>query len=135
MSNCQEFVDLLLAAQFLGACPVPINARYKAKELGYVIADADLKMLVTTDRIVEHVNFVSRYSTEAFPELAHQQATRMQVGDGIGARTCARSCSSANASPNGMVGLGSLPRRRSPTYEAAVDRSSTALGWPCETSP
>lgn len=72
MSNCQEFVDLLIGAQMIGAWPVPINSRYKAKELGYVIDDADLATLVTTDRIVEHVDFVALLN-EAFPSLAEQR--------------------------------------------------------------
>jgi fatty-acyl-CoA synthase len=72
MSNCQEFVDVLIGAQMIGAWPVPINARYKAKELRYVIDDADLKALITTDRIIEHVDFVALLN-EAFPTLANQQ--------------------------------------------------------------
>ncbi len=72
MSNCLEFVDLLIGSQLIGAVPVPINARYKAKELAYVIDDAELKVLATTDRIVEHVDFVSLLQ-EAFPDLDRQQ--------------------------------------------------------------
>ena len=71
MANCQEFVDVLLGSQLLGAWAVPINARYKAKELSYVIADADLRVLVTTDEVVEHVDFVALLD-EGFPELAQQ---------------------------------------------------------------
>ena len=71
MSNCIEFVDLLLGSQLIGAIPVPINARYKAKELAYVIDDAGLKVLATTDRIVEHVDFVNLLQ-EAFPDLENQ---------------------------------------------------------------
>ncbi len=71
MANCQEFVDILLGSQLLGAWAVPINARYKAKELSYVIADADLRVLVTTDKVVEHVDFVALID-EGFPELAQQ---------------------------------------------------------------
>jgi len=71
MSNCIEFVDLLLGSQLIGAIPVPINARYKAKELAYVIDDAGLKVLATTDRIVEHVDFV-KLLQEAFPDLENQ---------------------------------------------------------------
>ena len=63
MSNCQEFVDIFLGAQLIGAWPVPINARYKSTELNYVIRNADLKTLFTTDRIVEHVDFVFHFST------------------------------------------------------------------------
>ncbi|OUV77430.1 MAG: hypothetical protein CBC90_05100 [Acidimicrobiaceae bacterium TMED130] len=72
MSNCLEFVDLLIGSQLIGAVPVPINARYKAKELAYVIDDAELKVLATTDLIVEHVDFVSLLQ-EAFPDLDRQQ--------------------------------------------------------------
>ena len=71
MANCQEFVDVLLGSQLLGAWAVPINARYKAKELSYVIADADLRVLVTTDEVVEHVDFVALLD-EGFPELSQQ---------------------------------------------------------------
>ena len=71
MSNCIEFVDLLLGSQLIGAIPVPINARYKAKELDYVIDDAGLKVLATTDRIVELVDFVELLQ-EAFPNLENQ---------------------------------------------------------------
>ena len=71
MSNCGEFVDLLLGSQMLGAWAVPINARYKARELSQVIADADLTVLATTDRVVEHVDFVALLD-EVLPELADQ---------------------------------------------------------------
>ncbi len=68
MSNCGEFVDLLLACALLGAWAVPINARYKARELAYVIENADLRVLVTTDRVDEHVDFVELLE-EALPSL------------------------------------------------------------------
>jgi len=69
LPNCAEFVDLLLACALLGAWAVPINARYKARELGYVVENADLRVLVTTDRIEEHVDFVALLE-EALPSLA-----------------------------------------------------------------
>ncbi len=75
MSNCAEFVDLLIGAQMLGAWPVPVNARYKARELAYVIADAELAVLVTSDRVAEHVDFTALLS-EALPELAVAQDPR-----------------------------------------------------------
>ena len=81
MSNCIEFVDLLLGSQLIGAIPVPINARYKAKELAYVIDDAGLKVLATTDRIVEHVDFV-KLLQEAFPDLENQaDPTRLELSE------------------------------------------------------
>lgn len=72
MPNCQEFVDLLLGSQLLGAVPVPINSRYKAREIAYVIDDAQLKVLFTSDQIIEHVDFVALLQ-EAFPDLNSQE--------------------------------------------------------------
>ena len=81
MSNCQEFVDIFLGSQLIGAWPVPINARYKARELNYVIRNADLKTLFTTDRIVEHVDFVALL-TDAFPSLREQKdPSSLQIDD------------------------------------------------------
>jgi len=75
MANCQEFPGLLIGTQLLGAWPVPINARYKANELAYVIANADLKTLVTTDNVVEHIDFVALLN-DGFSDLASQANPR-----------------------------------------------------------
>ena len=58
MPNCMDFVEVMFGAAMLGAWVVPINARYKEHELAYVIENADLKLLVTSDLIDEHVDFV-----------------------------------------------------------------------------
>ena len=75
MANCADFVDALLGCALLGAWAVPINARYKARELGYVIENADLRVLITTDRIDEHVDFVALLA-EALPSLAAARDAR-----------------------------------------------------------
>jgi fatty-acyl-CoA synthase len=72
MSNCATFVDVLLGCALLGAWAVPINARYKARELAYVIENADLRVLLTTDTIDEHVDFVELLE-EALPSLSSAQ--------------------------------------------------------------
>jgi fatty-acyl-CoA synthase len=46
MPNRLEFVLVLLGAAKLGAIPVPVNGRFKARELGSVFEHADLKTLV-----------------------------------------------------------------------------------------
>ncbi len=51
-------VELLFAIALSGAVVVLINARYKTTELTYVVENADLKFLFTTDRIADYVNFV-----------------------------------------------------------------------------
>jgi len=73
MPNCPEFVELLLGATLCGAVSVPINARFKAPELAYVVENADLKGLITTDVISEYADFAALLH-EALPEL--QDAAR-----------------------------------------------------------
>ncbi|MXW26619.1 MAG: AMP-binding protein, partial [Dehalococcoidia bacterium] len=58
MPNCMDYIEIMLGAAMLGAWVVPINARYKEHELAYVIENADLTLLVTSDLIDEHVDFV-----------------------------------------------------------------------------
>jgi hypothetical protein len=50
-------VDLLFAIALSGAVAVMVNARYKTTELAYVIENADLKLLFTTNRIADYVSF------------------------------------------------------------------------------
>jgi fatty-acyl-CoA synthase/long-chain acyl-CoA synthetase len=57
MPSCPEFVEALFGVSLLGAVIVPINARYKLTELGYVIENADLVTVLTSDVIEEHVDF------------------------------------------------------------------------------
>ena len=69
MPNCPDFVFAFFGAQLLGAVVVPINTRFRARELGYVIENADLVALVTSDIVDEHVDFVERLS-RGLPGLA-----------------------------------------------------------------
>jgi len=68
MANCPEFVELLFGISLAGAVMVPINARFAPRELGYVIENADLEVLFTSDAIVEHVDYVDRLR-RALPSL------------------------------------------------------------------
>ena len=60
MPTCPEFVELYFAIALCGAVIVPINARYRSGEIGYVVENADLVTLITTDAVAEQVNFVER---------------------------------------------------------------------------
>jgi len=60
LPTCPEFVEYFFAIALCGAVAVPINARYKPHELGYVIENGDLVTIVTTSQIAEQVNFVMR---------------------------------------------------------------------------
>jgi acyl-CoA synthetase (AMP-forming)/AMP-acid ligase II len=74
MPTSPQLVEAFFAIAFCGATSVMVNARYRASELAYVIENADLVTLLTTDAIAEQVNFVERLST-AMPGLAHSKDT------------------------------------------------------------
>jgi acyl-CoA synthetase (AMP-forming)/AMP-acid ligase II len=63
-----EFVELLFGIVMTGAIAVPVNARYQAHELGFVVKDADLVTLVTTGKVADQLNFAERLQA-AFPAL------------------------------------------------------------------
>jgi fatty-acyl-CoA synthase len=67
MPNCPDFVASFFGCQLLGAVAVTINARYQARELSYVIERSDIVVLLTTDLIAEHVNFVDRILASVDP--------------------------------------------------------------------
>ena len=60
LPTCIEFPEFFFGIALCGAVAVPINARYQARELAYLIENADLVTIVTTDQIAEHVDFVER---------------------------------------------------------------------------
>jgi len=68
LPTCMEFPEFFFGIALCGAVAVPINARDQSGELAYLIENADLVTIVTTDQIAEHVNFVERL-TAGFPGL------------------------------------------------------------------
>ncbi|HSG78012.1 MAG TPA: AMP-binding protein [Acidimicrobiia bacterium] len=58
MPNHPDVTEVMFGALLAGAVPVPINARFKKRELAYVVGDADLVVLVTTDVVAEHIDYV-----------------------------------------------------------------------------
>lgn len=79
MHTSPAFVEVFFAAALCGAVIVPINARYRAAELAYVIENGDIATLVTSDTIAEQVSFVERLNA-ALPELASaEDARRLQL--------------------------------------------------------
>jgi len=49
MPNGAEFIEILFGILFTGAVAVPVNARFTARELGHVVRDAGLKVLLAGD--------------------------------------------------------------------------------------
>jgi fatty-acyl-CoA synthase len=76
MHTCPAFVEIFFAAALCGAVIVPINARYRAAELGYVLENGDIVTLITTDAIAEQVSFVERLGG-AFADLTTQADPRL----------------------------------------------------------
>ncbi len=64
-----EFVEILFGAALAGAVTVPVNARYQANELAFLIRDADLTTLVTSGRVADTLDFGRRLHA-ALPSLA-----------------------------------------------------------------
>jgi fatty-acyl-CoA synthase len=75
MPNCLEFVELLFGISLIGGVMVPINARFAPRELGYVIENGDLEVVITNDLVADHSDYVARLH-EALPELADQPDPR-----------------------------------------------------------
>jgi acyl-CoA synthetase (AMP-forming)/AMP-acid ligase II len=67
LPTCPEFVELMFGISMAGATAVPINARYQAGELAYLVENADLVALVTTADSA--TGLIGRVQ-EALPSLA-----------------------------------------------------------------
>jgi fatty-acyl-CoA synthase/long-chain acyl-CoA synthetase len=79
MHTCAEFVETFFAIAFCGGVIVPINARYKASELAYVIENGDLVTVVTTDAVADSVNFVERLGGALKDLQKNKQSSRLKV--------------------------------------------------------
>jgi fatty-acyl-CoA synthase len=69
MPNSPDCVAALFAVALTGATAVPINIRYRAVELPFVVRDAELSTIVSSDRIDDYVDLIGLLQ-EALPGLA-----------------------------------------------------------------
>lgn len=67
-SNGIEFVEGFFGSTLIGAVVVPLNARHKAKELGYIIENADIAAVLTVSGADDYVDFV-QVLHDALPSL------------------------------------------------------------------
>ena len=81
MPNCPDFVLAFFGAQLLGAVVVPVNTRFRSRELGYVFENAELKVLLTSDIVDDHVDFVERIA-DSLPGLEGADPERLAVPSG-----------------------------------------------------
>lgn len=68
-NNGREFVSAFFGVMLADCVAVPLNARHKERELGYIIADADIELVLTTAADTRHVDFRGVLS-QALPSLA-----------------------------------------------------------------
>lgn len=71
LPNSTDFMQVLFGAALAGAVAVPLNSRYRGREIAATVADADLVTIVTTGEAEAHPSFTGRLH-EAFPDLASQ---------------------------------------------------------------
>ena len=115
MPNCMDFVEVMFGASMLGAWVVPVNARFKGRELAYVAENADLKVLVTSDIIDQHTDYVAILH-ECLPGLADARSVTML--DLQGAPMLRSVVMLGEKSPAGMLDRAG--------FEALADRATAA---------
>ena len=129
LPTSMDFVETMFGIALLGAVTVPINARYMPPELAYVIENADLVAVLTTDEFDEAVNFVERLHA-ALPELASADATNLSLDAAPKLRNIVVFGDTAS---DGMLTEAEFDARASETPEDEVHlrRLQTRLGATC----
>ena len=69
ISQGVDYFALIFAIAKIGAISVPLNPRFKAKELRHVISNSDMTALVASDSLLEMPDVVSMLE-ETLPSLA-----------------------------------------------------------------
>jgi len=72
LPTCPDFLEVYFGCALLGVVAVPVNARYQPGELAYLTKDAALRLMVTTGKVADSVNFQERLHT-ALPSLETDQ--------------------------------------------------------------
>ena len=73
MANGLDFTDILFGASLIGAIPVLYNARFKAREIAHVTADAGIKVVVTNDIVEAHTDYVELLNKADVQKVAAMQ--------------------------------------------------------------
>ena len=82
MANGLDFTDLLFGASLIGAIPVLYNARFKAREIAHVTADAGIKVVVTNDIVEQHTDYVELLN-KAEVQKAPSMQNQIFLGTGL----------------------------------------------------
>lgn len=82
--NCVEYAEALFGVALLGAVAVPLNARHKATEIGYIVANAEAVALVTSRHADDPVDFPALLA-EALAENGTGKLKNVVLARGEGA--------------------------------------------------
>lgn len=82
LPNSPQFVELFLGATRLGAVAVPVNTRYKTREVAHISRDGDLRVLFTTSQVAEQLP-LGTVVTEALEGLPAADSSRSLSLDGF----------------------------------------------------
>jgi acyl-CoA synthetase (AMP-forming)/AMP-acid ligase II len=115
-SNTIEYVEGFFGIALIGGVVVPLNARHKAAELGYIIDNGDLVAVLTTARPDQYVDFTKVLSS-GLPTLAGStDPTRLVLPEAEALLTAVLLC--------GESGPGFLDRTR---FDELADTVEPAL--------
>jgi acyl-CoA synthetase (AMP-forming)/AMP-acid ligase II len=87
MPNAIEFVEAFFGAALAGGVAVLVNARYRTEELAYVVRNAEVRVLLTSDRIREQVDFAALLGA-ALPGLDEAEPGRLSLPSAPSLRAC-----------------------------------------------
>jgi acyl-CoA synthetase (AMP-forming)/AMP-acid ligase II len=68
LPNSPELIEFLIGGALIGAVTVPINIRFKTSEVQHILRDAQLRAVITTESLDEHVS-LRELLREALPGL------------------------------------------------------------------
>lgn len=112
-SNSVEYVEGFFGIAHLGAVIVPLNARHKAAELGYIVENGDLVAVLTTAQPDQYVDFTN-ILRDGLPSLgAVADPTKLQLPEAPRLRTVVLLAGSGSA--------GCLDRARFDQLARSVD--------------
>jgi acyl-CoA synthetase (AMP-forming)/AMP-acid ligase II len=74
--NCIEFAEALFGTMLAGCVAVPLNARHRAAEIGYIVANAQASILLTSRHENDPIDFIGVVkealpTPDVAPELRH----------------------------------------------------------------
>ena len=77
MPSSPEFTILFMAAARIGAIVAPLSTLYQGPELAFVLKNADIELLITCDRYLNH-DYLARLE-QTFPQLVRQSFGRIAL--------------------------------------------------------